>query len=213
MAEQTPPIHLLSYEPRQPTLGERVSQRLSRWPLWVIALVLIVPVIVFPMTPLDRRLTNLIGYRFVSTAEGYLRFAAMFLPAAICRMNWRQAVVMAALAAGADAFGQFVWDQALHFPYFLIAWIVPMVGLGEWLVNLPRQPRSLVWIMVLTTGLAFVIPIVEAPAYRTIFFRANPARILVPHRRPPSAAWAIQRSLHLAGNPGGGTTVAWTTTH
>jgi hypothetical protein len=93
MSEDTEPIYQLSYKARRPSLNSRIAHWITRRPHWLIALGLMLAVMALSVSPLER-------FGNFWRADWYLPAVMLFLPGAIRRLSWRQALVMVATAGG-----------------------------------------------------------------------------------------------------------------
>ena len=163
MPDETQPIHKLSYHAIGPPRIERAREWLSRWPLWGIALVMIVPVVVVGEFHIEDWLGNDMVSRIGWRVLGYAYIAAMFLPRELRSLSWRRGAVVAALAAVVYVLDLTNWQGSIVFPYTMLTWYVPLVGVGDWAVNGPRKPRTLVWTLVLMLAVVALLASVCQP--------------------------------------------------
>lgn len=165
--EPQPPISLSYRTPNTP--GEN---RLVRWfmhlPYWLIATILLTPVLVFDTFDLENSFPDQFQ-TVIHHAIPFAFFAVWFAAGAVRRLALRQILFMLTLASAWYGLGEMSnrWPLfTFPFPYSLAIWkIAPvmMVGMGEWILIRPRSPRSLIWILILSTAVGCLTPLVYKP--------------------------------------------------
>jgi hypothetical protein len=148
-----------------------LKNRLAKWltflPPWLLALVLLLPVLLLNFLNLG----NALGPHFERVSDlivAFLPFAVLFIIAALQRVNWRHILVMLVLAAVWTGLVAVMtpWVFRLPFPYaFAVSATMPItaVGLGEWFLNQSRVFKSLLWVLLLSVAVGCFIPLITKP--------------------------------------------------
>lgn len=162
------PVIGLSYR----THGTPGQNRLAKWfmrlPYWLIAIILLAPVFVFDIFSLDRIFPEQLQ-DVIRQVLPFAYFAVWFIAGAVRRLAWRQIIFMLALAGAWYGLSEMFYRWPLFefpFPYSLAIWkIAPvmMVGIGEWILMRPRSQHSLIWILILSTAVGCLTPLIYKP--------------------------------------------------
>jgi hypothetical protein len=161
-------LHPLSYQTYRDPVRIRIVKWMARRPSWLISIAIVVPVLAFSLSPAHDRLRHELSSRTVSNCESFMLFAAIFLPGALRQFGWFRLVATIAFAVIAFTLDRYFFEGEIQSVYELLAWYVPLVGLANWIVNPPHRWRSLLWILMLTTAVAFFVPIISVPLRREI---------------------------------------------
>jgi hypothetical protein len=132
-----------------------MKQWMARIPEWMIALGLIIAVLLT-----DRLFTH---FRYSWQAHMYLHYAAVFLPGAVRRWNWRDGLLLAAVAGITYSLDDNIWRHFIPYPLDIITWWIPVVGLCNWMISPARRASTLIRTLIFTSAVAVIVPSIDEP--------------------------------------------------
>jgi hypothetical protein len=101
-------------------------------------------------------------------AQLFLPYAALFLPAAIRRLSWRQGLVMLGFAGVAFAIDTAELPHGIGFPWNEIYWQAPFAGIAYWVASEGRTKGKLGLIFMPCAAIALVLPSLTLFACRMV---------------------------------------------
>lgn len=155
----------LDYASRSTKRNRRAARFIGGMPLWLIALLLLLPIWILDHFNFSSDLGSIEEF-FKRYGARFLYFAALFLPGSIKRLNWRQVLIMLPLSAASWAldlgWSSFKGDSEVPLLFGLEpAMAIVGVTLSEQLFLPKRSGKSIVWAIAIALAAGCTVAFID----------------------------------------------------